>query len=517
MSLPGELLAAALIGTGRAELPTAESLPPPLAGLRAELAARPPEEALLLLAGAAALYAAAGQTAAHLPAAEWRLPAYRPEGDKMPCSPAAARFLERALNQQDTTLLPELLTLLEQTGQRAPDDLLPHVLEHGAKIPRLRPSLIPVLGERGRWLAALNPAWRFAAVEWNNPRAWPGAWAADPAGRAPLAHTARRRDPNAARALIESTWRAEPETSRRELLNVLAISPSMADEPFLERALDDRDAQVRRRAAELLAHLPDSRLAARLTAAAGSILALKAGALNPVFPAAVDDGLLRDGVSWPVEPVRPNATRSTADWSRLLIQTVGAIPLAHWETRFRLDPAQIVRAAEASKWPRTLVTAFATAALRQENMAWADALLVADGYGERTGMLLPLLSPDDCFARLAALGAGQADSAVVFLRRWPLAWNEASGRRLIDFLAQEAAADPETRRGSTLRFLSRHFAHRCPPALAGYAAEAFQPDKVNKAWQATLRHVTTTLALRGEMFDAVARKEESTDFTDYTD
>ncbi len=77
---------------------------------------------------------------------------------------------------------------------------------------------------------------------------------------------------------------------------------SMADEPFLERALDDRDAQVRRRAAELLAGLPDSRLAARLTAAAGSILTLKDGALNPVFPAAVNDALWRDGVTRPLGP-----------------------------------------------------------------------------------------------------------------------------------------------------------------------------------------------------------------------
>lgn len=505
MSLPGELLAAALLGTGRAELPSAENWPLPLAGLGAQLAAHPPEKALLLLAGAAAMYDAAGQMAAHLPAAEWRLPAYRPEGDKEPCSPAAARILERALNQQDTTLLPELLTLLEQTGQRAPDGLLPHVLEHGAKVPRLRPALLPILGERGRWLASLNPNWRYAAVEWDNPRSWPSAWTADPAGRAPLAHTARRRDPATARALIESTWRAEPETTRRELLNVLATGLSMADEPFLERALDDRDAQVRRRAAELLAGLPDSRLAARLTAAAGSILTLKDGALNPVFPAAVNDALWRDGVTRPIEPARPTATRSTADWARLLIQTVGAIPLAHWEARFRLGAAAIVHAAAAGKWPRTLITAFSTAALRQGNVTWADALLAADGYGERTGMLLPLLPPADCFARLAAqLDAARADSVVVFLRRWPHAWDEASGRQLINFLAREATAEPETRRASTLRFMSRHFAHRCPPALAGYAAAAYQPDKANKAWQATLRHVNTTLTLRQEMYDAVA-------------
>ena len=254
----------------------------------------------------------------------------------------------------------------------------------------------------------------------------------------------------------------------------------MADEPFLERALDDRDALTRHKAADLLAALPDSRLVGRITAAAGDILILKDGSLAPHFPGPVSDALARDGVAREgvaresvartENDARPGAPRSPTEWSRLLSSTVGVIPPAHWAARFGLAPAALVKAALAGKWPRTLLSALATAALRRRDMGWIDALFAADGYSERVGLLLGALEPADCYARLAeCLPAGDDAAVVVFLRRWPGPWDEPSARQLIDFLAGHAAIAPDTRHGPTLRFLSRQFAQRCPPSLAGHA------------------------------------------------
>ncbi len=496
------LTGAALLGAARAGLPTADNLPVALAALHAELSQRPPAEALLLLAGALGLHEAAGR----LPARDesgWRLPAFRPEGDLPPCSPAAAHLLERLLNGQDTALLPEFLDRLAAAGQRAPDDLLPYALEHGAKIPRLRPQLLPIVGERGRWLAALNPAWRYAAVDPADPRSLRGAWEADPGGRAPLAVYMRQRDPAAARRLIESTWQAEPDTARRALLGALETGLSMADEPFLERALDDRDALTRRKAADLLAALPDSRLVGRITAAAGDILILKDGSLAPHFPGPVSDALARDGAPRTENDARPGAPRSPTEWSRLLSSTVGVIPPAHWAARFGLEPAALVKAALAGKWPRTLLSALATAALRRRDMGWIDALFAADGYSERVGLLLGALEPADCYARLAErLLAGDDAAVVVFLRRWPGPWDEPSARQLIDFLAGHAAIAPDTRHGPTLRFLSRQFAQRCPPSLADHAADA-AARAAGRAWEAALSQLAASLRLRHQLVEAV--------------
>lgn len=506
MSLSPKLVTAALVGAGRADLPAAAALPPALGEVRAALAGRPPEEALFLLIGAAALHDAAGQLPERAPAVEWRLPAYRPEGDRRPCSPEAAYYLERMLAEKDTAFLPEMLALLDGANLRAPDHLLPAVLAHGIRIPRLRPLLLPVLGERGRWLGALNPAWRYAAADVDHPDQLRGVWLGDAAGRPALAATVRRRDPAAARRLLESTWRAETEAVRRELLSVLETGLSMADEPFLERALDDRDAQVRRKAAELLACLPQSRLVARLTDAAGSILVLNNGVLAPSFPGQITDAMIRDGLVRHENPGRPTSTRTATEWSRLLIQTVGAIPLAHWEARFGRAPQEIIAASQAGKWPRTMLTAFATAALRQGDARWIDALLVADQYTERTGMLLAALAPEDCYTRLGTLlDAGQDESVVVFLRRWPGAWDDATGHRLLAFFGRHCAEANETRLNLTLRFLSRQFAQRCPPSLAGEAAEVLSDRATDKAWVANINYLLNTLAMRAGMREAVAR------------
>lgn len=500
----GDLVTAALVGTARAGLPDAARLPPALAGIHAELAGRPPEEALLLLAGIAALHDAVGRLPERVAGIEWRLPAFRPEGDRPPCSVAAARYLERMLNQLDTAYLPELLISLDRAGQRAPDYLLPHLLHHGEKMARIRPMLLPILGERGRWLAAINPAWRYAAVATGDANSLRHAWEADPSGRAALAITVRRRAPDAARRLIETTWRSEPEAARRELLAVLESGLSMGDEPFLERALDDRDAQVRRRAAEMLASIPDSRLVDRIKSAAGSILVLGDGGLMPVFPGEINAAMMRDGVTRQEEIGRATAPRSAAEWSRLLIQTVGVIPLGHWETRFGLGPEALVAAALAGKWPRTLLTAFATAAGRQANGGWIDALLTGDHYSERTGMLIPKLAPEDCRARLAQRLAAADDAAVlVFLRRWVGEWDEASAAAIIDYFGRHAASEKETRLGPMLRFQTRQFARQCPPALAGDAAETLIGRAHGRVWENSLANLVSTLALRRDIKEAV--------------
>jgi hypothetical protein len=402
------------------------------------------------------------------------------------------------LNQQETALLPELLRLLDEAGQRAPDELLPHVLEHGAKVPRLRPALLPVVGERGRWLGALNPAWHYAAVDLEDWRSLRAAWEADPAGRPALAQMARRRDAATGRHLIEATWRAEADTTRRELIRALDMALGPADEPFLERALDDRDAQVRRKAADLLATLPGSRLAARLTAAAGDILTLTNGELTPRFPA-VSNSMVRDGV------VRPTSSpQSASERSRLLVQLVGAIPPAHWEERLAAAPETIVRAALVGKWPRTLLTALATAALRSRDRRWAAALLEGDHYSERVGLALPLLTPAECFARLAPrLAADDVEGVIGFLRRWPGPWDEPTGRALLDFYGRAARCDPDTRTSPTLRYLARPLAHQCPPSLADHAATIAGNCAANKAWEACLRMLVATLQSRQRIHEAV--------------
>ena len=500
MTLPREWLAAALVGADRAPLPGSDGLPPALAALRAALDDRPPADVVLLMAGAAALYDDLGRLPARAPATEWHLPALRAEGERPPCSPAAALFLERMLNQQHIDLLPELLARIDGGGWRVADDVLPQALAHGARVTRIRPLLLPVLGERGRWLGAVNPAWRYAAVELDNWRSLRAAWEHDPPGRVALAQTVRARDAGLALRLIETTWRGETAVIRRESLAALEPELSPADEPFLERALDDLDLQVRHKAAALLAALPDSRLVARMIDAAGDILTLAGGHLTPRFPAAVSDALVRDGVTRPV-----GSGQSAGERTRLLTQIVGIIPSQHWEERLGATPEALVAAAAAGRWPRTLLAALATATGRHPDPRWLAALLAHEGLHERNAALAPLLPPPAMRARLAAaVAAGDAGVVVALLRRWGREWDAADARLLLRFLAGEAARPADTPHSPTLRFLLRSFARQCPPALVDEAAALFAAGAANKTWEAGLRAFVATLALRREIQAATA-------------
>src|SRR5262249_35465340 len=82
-------------------------------------------------------------------------------------------------------------------------------------------------------------------------------------------------EPARALALVQSTWAADSADERRRFIEALTERRSMADEPFLESTLDDRSKTVRRAGAALLSRIPGSRLKARLTQLARSIITVE--------------------------------------------------------------------------------------------------------------------------------------------------------------------------------------------------------------------------------------------------
>jgi hypothetical protein len=313
---------------------------------------------------------------------------------------------------------------------------------------------------------------------------------------------------------LESTWKQDSDAARRDLIRSLETALGMEDEPFLERALDDRDVLVRRKAAELLAALPGSRLCQRMTAAAGEIMVWtprQATQVSVHFPPTISDSLARDGV------LRPAAADATAnERARMLIHIISAIPLDHWPTAWGVAAAEVVRGVQTSKWPRTLMTALTTAAMRQRDVAWARALLAQDGYSERCGRLIALLPPELCFAetrRQLEAVSGQpsavnepltaAHPLLRFLRYWPHEWDEPTSRLWIDFLVGQAQLEQESKAIPTLRYLMRNLARQCVPGIAGYATEVLAAAAFSDGWRQTFKTFLATLNFRAEMMGTI--------------
>jgi len=149
---------------------------------------------------------------------------------------------------------------------------------------------------------------------------------------------------------------------------------SLADEPLLEAALEDRSAWVRKMAADVLAALPGSALAQRMAERAGRCLRLDRGIRGTRLlvspPTECDAAMRRDGIT-----PSPGAGRSQqADRARLLLDVVARTPLRTWTDGLGMTSAEIV-GIRSSDWAPVLFTGWSRAAMAQRDQEWIAALI----------------------------------------------------------------------------------------------------------------------------------------------
>jgi hypothetical protein len=440
------LVEAALVGLGRAGTPPAD---PDEAGDR--LLARAGdlglglgvERAFLLRLGVHAVRARAGIVAAAASAAE--RPEAAPAETRPPCSAALAAIVAELCAERNTAILREALERMDARGLRLPPHALPALA--ALREPALLPAATGVAGERGRWLARANPAWRWlvdgvapASLE-ERRRVWDEG---TPDARTSALRATRAGEPAEARAWIEAAWKAEKASLREEMVEALVTGLSADDGALLEQALADRAAGVRAAAARLLARLEASPLAARARERAGAILAYTApgggvlgalksrlggkshGTLTVSPPTAfvkawADDGLVE-------KP--PAGTGERAFWLR---QILGLVPPAHWEQRFGASPDALVQAAAATEWAEPVLDGWTDAAVRFEARGWADRLWSAraardkpEALGELAAVVFPLMEAATVHETLAALaGDGSPQAWNAILAAAPRPWSGA--------------------------------------------------------------------------------------------
>jgi hypothetical protein len=272
-----------------------------------------------------------------------------------------------------TELVEDWLLRCSAGGRRPPARLLPGLLDHATRILALRPAVATAGGPRAAWLAGQNPHWAWAAVAdevsaTGDDEVWRTGAAGD---RLAVLAARRATDPAGARALVEETWPGEKAKDRGQILEVLRTGLSPDDEPFLEARLDDRAPTVRAAAADLLAMLPGSQLAQRMTGRVRPLVAHRREKLEITLPDPPDTAARRDGI---VDAGAPSGTGRRTWW---LIQLVGATPLTFWTGELGLSPADAVQQAQQ----RELVDGWVLAASRSSPAGggagpkWARELL----------------------------------------------------------------------------------------------------------------------------------------------
>ncbi len=430
------IVSLALVGTARQ--PGAEPTTGlPTDELISELPAGDVERRLLLSAGAWAIYRQAGLKAQRIET----LPEPAPAETLPECSVRVALTFSRLLESRQYILLYELLAYIHLEGQRLPFHLLPTLLNRREK--ELHNLAFPVLGERGVWLSRFHSAWKWVSDQIPvSERPWPAEaeqiWQEGKADqRVEIVTQLREHDPERAREWVEQAWSREKASLRVRLLDVLATHLSLADEPFLERALDDRSAEVVAQAALLLTSLPASKLVTRMQERARASFELVDGKLTVHPPDVFAADWARDGL---IEK-SPQKLDKQVWW---LLQILGCIPLTYWETAFAspLEPTELLTLVTEHTWATSVVEGWSRAAIVYKTSSWQKVLwdwwlvyedrIHEEPFDDRLRYKL--------FASMAGADAEEAFLALVeradpfldaFMFMWPRPWSERVGRTFL--------------------------------------------------------------------------------------
>lgn len=295
-----------------------------------------------------------------------------------PASAACMATLQRLLADPDASLIQEWCVLAHAAGQRVADAVVPHVLDWWSRQQPRDELVFRVLGTRGEWLAALNPAWRKPVATDDIPANADERWQTGTIGeRVALLLTIRRHDAQRGLGLVQSTWSTDGAEDRRRFVTALRPQRSMSDEPFLEQAIDDKSKGVRRDAAQLLAEIPGSRLRARMDDRARAIIAIesKRGILKRKTtvtltpPKEFDPAWERDGL----EEQAAGGTGKRAWWMR---QILAACDLSVWSEP-DASPRDVLNALATDDFCDDALHAIRHAATTANDHVWCSALLHA--------------------------------------------------------------------------------------------------------------------------------------------
>jgi hypothetical protein len=269
----------------------------------------------------------------------------------------AADLLARMCAGHFRPLLKEWLQLCSARGLRAPAFALPALLDAAGAAKNAtgeRSLAAAVSGERGRWLAAQNPAWSWvlapARVSADEAASSSGVWeTGSDEDRIAWLRALRASDPKAARERLAAAWADETPEFRMEALDVLEAGLGAGDETLLEKALVERRGEIRKKARALISRLPESGFARRMRERASKFLFFKKGLfskkLEVVPPDAFDPDWKKDGIE---QKARPGAGVGEKDfWMR---QIMMCVPPSYLSEMFGQTPEVIIKAAFETEW-----------------------------------------------------------------------------------------------------------------------------------------------------------------------
>jgi len=316
-----------------------------------------------------------------------------PSDDRELIPPAAGDCLAQILKGNHAACFGEFIDQALAQNLRAPNALVPLLLNYGQRHREVRADLRRLVGERGAWLAQLRGRW-----DWLSTREAGGddLWGVGtPEERLTWMENARRDDLPAAISLIQECWKGEEPAFKVALIEVSSESLSPNDEVWLEPALSDSRKEVRAAATKTLLRIPSS-FRARSRERALACLNLKRNSLEVEPPEEFDPAWKNDGL----REKPPAKTGARAWWLRQLLTRV---PLSDWPEMLGVAPGELFSLKVSSDWQEALHLAWLDSAKEHPVPSFVPALVKI--FPQNLSDLLQPISVEESYEILDELPA----------------------------------------------------------------------------------------------------------------
>ncbi len=491
----------ALLGTDRTVIPAPLKQKLEALGIDPEM-----DTAELILKGVAILQA---RKRAGMILEKWEeaIPAMDSNIQENHCSPATTRDLEFILGGAHAAAFNEFIDQMNAYQKTLSPVFIPTILERAVGDMDLRKWVLPLIGERGRWLIEQNPEWAILFSKLSVDQWLEGSTEV----RLNIFEKTRTDQPQAALKLLEASWPEIDAKVKLAFLQKMQAELNPSDEPFLEDCLYETRKEIRQLASNLLSQLPKSALVERMWERVQLYINFKKDKqkLSVTLPDNIDETMLRDGID-PRHQWKSGGLKASR-----LGQMMAIIPPTHWEKATQESPESVIKIFSKSDWAVLFLQAFSHASILHKNEAWKEAILASwiKNFESKKWQDLPTNK------LLASLSAGSFDKLcllalkanpdfsnehaplLILIRSSKHLWSATLSKTLIRSFQKWMAQQSNSHWGAWhFRAVLKMASYRCAISTDAELRKKWPTDAaVWSAWQRDIEIFLSTLQFRKEM------------------
>lgn len=433
-----QILHTALLGTDKETLDSA-ALDPELAaaGALTVAAGQDKEDRFLRMASLVLNYRQAG---ADTPVRENAVLPVCPPEEAAYCSKKANQVLADLFSESNISLIHLWLQLCANKGRLVSPEWLPKLLQLAVTEKGIIEYVARCGGQRGVWLARLNPVWELKGQTTPEEQWQTGS----PDQRRQVLTQLRHTDPAQARDWLQQTWATEDANTKADLIRQLVINISESDLSFLESLQTEKSKKVKDEILVLQKKIPASaqvRLATELTLKSlvppskGSfisrLLPSAKGSLKAEALPAQDQALLK-----PLGVDLLSNRKELSDDEFILYQLLKFVPLERLESAWQMDTKQLMGLFYEEGPGQKLLPALVLSIVHYGDK---ERALIMAQHGKSFYLdLLPLLPADLQDAYSTKYFSSDAASIIQYATRREQPW----GSSLALAILKHAAANP---------------------------------------------------------------------------